>query len=81
MNKSLSKNLRRYLCLTVTIVLSVSVSAQKDFSSIQTGVDVGDAKIIESGVKSFEEIERRLPRRANSFDDNNSEHHATKGGD
>ena len=79
MNKSLSKNLRRYLCLTVTIVLSVSVSAQKDFSSIQTGVDVGDAKIIESGVKSFEEIERRLPRRANSFDDDNSEHHATKG--
>ena len=58
MNKSLSKNLRRYLCLTVTIVLSVSVSAQKDFSSIQTGVDVGDAKIIESGLKSFEEIER-----------------------
>ncbi|GAB6977072.1 alpha/beta hydrolase [Prevotella falsenii] len=79
MNKILSKNLTRYLCLTVAVLLSVSVTAQKDFSSIRTGVDVADAKIIESGVKSFKEIEKALPRRANSFDDDNPDHHATTG--
>ena len=48
-------------------------------SSIRTGVNVADAKIIESGVKSFKEIEGKLPRRANSFDDDNPDHHATTG--
>ena len=46
MNKILSKNITRYLCLTVAVLLSVSVTAQKDFSSIRTGVNVADAKII-----------------------------------
>ena len=53
MNKIYVNKLSRQLCLAILLVFSVSALCQRPFSSIHTGVNAADAKIIGQGVKTF----------------------------
>ena len=74
MNRNSANKLCRLLYLTVALVFSVSVAAQRDFSTIRTGVNATDAKIIERGVKAFERPKDVAHTRGNGFDDDNKDH-------
>lgn len=67
-----NKHFRR-LCLAVTLIFSLSVAAQSNFSTIRTGVNAADAKIIEQGVKVVE-LPKDAATRGNGFDDDNKDH-------
>ena len=67
-----NKHFRR-LCLAVTLLFSLSVAAQSDFSTIRTGVNAADAKIIEQGIKVVE-LPKDAATRGNGFDDDNKDH-------
>ena len=75
MNRNSANKLCRQLCLIVAFVFSVSVAAQRDFSTIRTGVNATDAKIIERGVKAFERPKDAAHTRGNGFDDDNKDHY------
>lgn len=75
MNRISANKLCRQLCLIVAFVFSVSVAAQRDFSTIRTGVNATDAKIIERGVKAFERPKDAAHTRGNGFDDDNKDHY------
>ena len=75
MNRNSANKLCRLLYLTVALVFSVSVAAQRDFSTIRTGVNATDAKIIERGVKAFERPKDAAHTRGNGFDDDNKDHY------
>ena len=75
MNRNSANKLCRLLHLTVALVFSVSVAAQRDFSTIRTGVNATDAKIIERGVKAFERPKDAAHTRGNGFDDDNKDHY------
>ena len=75
MNRISANKLCRQLCLIVALVFSVSVAAQRDFSTIRTGVNATDAKIIERGVKAFERPKDAAHTRGNGFDDDNKDHY------
>ena len=72
-NIYVNKHFRR-LCLAVTLIFSLSVAAQSDFSTIRTGVNAADAKIIEQGVKVVELPKDAAATRGNSFDGDNKDH-------
>ena len=74
MNKIFVNEFSRHLCLTVAILFSASVNAQRDFSTIRTGVNAADAKIIESGVRPFKGFKNSISTRTNGFDDGNKDH-------
>lgn len=74
MNRNSANKLCRLLYLTVALVFSVSVAAQRDFSTIHTGVNAADAKIIERGVKNVELPKNATHTRGNGFDDDNKDH-------
>ena len=75
MNRNSANKLCRQLCLIVAFVFSVSVAAQRDFSTIRTGVNATDAKIIERGIKAFERPKDAAHTRGNGFDDDNKDHY------
>ncbi len=75
MNRNSANKLCRLLYLMVALVFSVSVAAQRDFSTIRTGVNATDAKIIERGVKAFERPKDTAHTRGNGFDDDNKDHY------
>ena len=79
MNKTFVKEPHRLLCVAVAMFLSVSAGAQRDFSSIHTGIHASDIRVIESGVKPFPTSQKPAGTRANSFDDDNKDHHASTG--
>ena len=68
-----NKHCRR-LCLAMSLLISLSVAAQRDFSTIHTGVNVADAKIIERGIKNVELPKDVAGTRGNGFDDDNKDH-------
>lgn len=68
-----NKHCRR-LCLAVLLLISLSVAAQRDFSTINTGVNAADAKIIERGIKNVELPKDVARTRGNGFDDDNKNH-------
>ena len=74
MSKIYVNHLSRHVCLALAFVFSVSVAAQRDFSTIRTGVNAADAKIIEQGVKKQPLNSNSAATRANSFDDDNKDH-------
>ena len=72
-NFYVNKHFRR-LCLAVTLIFSLSVAAQSDFSTIRTGVNAADAKIIEQGIKVVELPKGSAATRGNGFDNDNKDH-------
>ena len=58
MNKTFVKEPHRLFCVAVAMFLSVSAGAQRDFSSIHTGIHASDIRVIESGVKPFPTSQR-----------------------
>lgn len=74
MKKNYVNKLSRQLCLAMLLVFSVSALGQRPFSSIHTGVNAADAKIIEQGVKTFATDKKVSGTRSNGFDDGNTDH-------
>ena len=72
-NIYVNKHFRR-LCFAVTLIFSLSVAAQSDFSTIRTGVNAADAKIIEQGIKVVELPKDSAATRGNGFDNDNKDH-------